>query len=246
MHFSKPSAIPLGCPGCTQWLCNACALNLLQMHSAPAAYMAPEVIRAADHYDGKLADLWSCGVMLYVMLFGQYPFESSSKATAAPGKARMDSMMQKILHVEWSLPSDVEVTADCKDLLAKLLVGEPLKRLTMDQIQHHKWFQTNLPPDALSMNANFLTNTDFSGVQSEEDIKRLLQSAQTPGPNKYQFATEEEDYSDLIETEIADELTKGVSVKPGAGKPGAKGAAPAGAAGAPAVAGTNPAPLAKN
>lgn len=176
------------------------------------AYMAPEVIRATDQYDGKLADIWSCGVMLYVMLFGAYPFESPQRR---PGqdKARLDSMMQRILHTEWSIPADVDVTPECRDLLRKLLVGDPSKRLSMVAIQKHPWFLANLPPDALAMNDNFLAHTDFTGVQSEEDIKAVLTSAQTPGPSKYNFAAaiggDDDNYEDLIENAIADEMTAG-------------------------------------
>jgi hypothetical protein len=40
---------------------------------------------------------------------------------------------------------------------------------------------------AVSMNDSYLNDEDYSGVQSEDDIKRILKDAQTPGPNKYNF-----------------------------------------------------------
>ncbi len=57
----------------------ACMLHDSTDDSAHAA-AAPEVIANSRTYDGKLADVWSSGVMLYVMLFCEYPFERAEDA----------------------------------------------------------------------------------------------------------------------------------------------------------------------
>ncbi len=51
-----------------------------------------------------------------------------------------------------SRPALPQISPECRDLLCKLLVGDPRHRLSMAQIQAHPWFLTNLPPDALAMN----------------------------------------------------------------------------------------------
>mmetsp|Transcript_18816 Transcript_18816/g.32119 ORF Transcript_18816/g.32119 Transcript_18816/m.32119 type:complete len:375 (-) Transcript_18816:784-1908(-) len=175
------------------------------------AYMSPEVLNSKGTYAGNLADIWSCGVMLYVMLFGQYPFESPSQGPVQQNQ-RVSTMMARILQVQWTIPSDVPISAECRDLLSRMLVLDPTKRLTMQQITEHPWFRLNLPPDALAMNTNFLTNTDFSGVQTVPAIQALLHTAQTPAPGHYNFTSAQEDLTEVIDDIIEDELAAGPSI----------------------------------
>ncbi|KAJ4714376.1 Protein kinase [Melia azedarach] len=91
------------------------------LHSQPKstvgtpAYIAPEVLSRKE-YDGKIADVWSCGVTLYVMLVGAYPFEDPDD----PRNFR--KTIQRILSVHYSIPDYVRVSMECRHLLSRILL----------------------------------------------------------------------------------------------------------------------------
>lgn len=105
--------------------------NVLTQHCGTPGYIAPEILRN-EHY-GKSVDMWSFGVILYILLGGYPPFYDKSNQV----------LYRKILkgayqfHVEyWSEVSDL-----AKDLIRKLLVLDPKVRLTVDQALAHPWLQ---------------------------------------------------------------------------------------------------------
>ncbi|GAX72675.1 hypothetical protein CEUSTIGMA_g131.t1 [Chlamydomonas eustigma] len=148
------------------------------------AYMAPEVLTGQE-YDGKLSDIWSCGVLLYIMLFGHYPFDDPLRTTA-PQRLN-DAMMQRIVNMQWAIPSSPPVSAESCDLLRRLLVFQPSERLSMADIQLHPWFTVNLPPNAVEMNELCLANNDYEGMQSVESIQALLGQVVDVSPDSPKF-----------------------------------------------------------
>uniref|UniRef100_A0A7S1CUB7 Protein kinase domain-containing protein n=1 Tax=Picochlorum oklahomense TaxID=249345 RepID=A0A7S1CUB7_9CHLO len=116
-------------------------------------YTAPEVIECKDGsgYDGKLADVWSAGVMLYTMLFARYPFERPEDKTLRPHE-RTNKVLMRILKVDYVIPERPALSDEAKDLIQKILVKNPKERLSLEQIQNHPWFQTNLPQGSLEYN----------------------------------------------------------------------------------------------
>lgn len=62
--------------------------------------------------------------------------------------------LQRILQVEYEFPPHVKVSKECRDLLHKILVPDPAKRITVPEIQNHVWYKKDLPPGVSDMNDN--------------------------------------------------------------------------------------------
>lgn len=97
-----------------------------------AYYVAPEVLK--KHY-GKEADIWSCGVILYILLSGVPPFYGETE----------HQIFDSILQGELDLESDPwpSVSKSAKDAVARMLVSDPKKRANADEILQHEWLREN-------------------------------------------------------------------------------------------------------
>ncbi|KAG0476921.1 hypothetical protein HPP92_013283 [Vanilla planifolia] len=158
------------------------------LHSRPKstvgtpAYIAPEVFSRRE-YDGKLADVWSCGVTLFVMLVGAYPFEDPDD----PKNFR--KTIQKIMSVQYKMPDYVHISQDCRQLLARIFVASPARRITMKEIKSHPWFLKNLPRELTEAAQAVYYKSDNSNptysIQAVDEIMKIVHEARTRPSSKY-------------------------------------------------------------
>ncbi|KAG5238855.1 OPEN STOMATA family protein [Salix suchowensis] len=172
------------------------------LHSQPKstvgtpAYIAPEVLLKKE-YDGKIADVWSCGVTLYVMLVGAYPFEDPDE----PKNFRRT--IHRILNVQYSIPDYVHISSECQHLISRIFVADPAKRITIPEIRNHEWFLKNLPEDLMVENT---MNSEFEEpdqpMQNNEEIMQIISEATIPAagtPSLNQYLTGSLDIDDEMD-----------------------------------------------
>jgi serine/threonine-protein kinase SRK2 len=94
------------------------------------AYLSPERILRKKH-DPKKADIWNCGVVLYILLCGEYPFQDKEEPKS------ILAMVKNILTCKYRLPCYLSI--ECYDLIGKILTFDPEKRLSINEIFMHPW-----------------------------------------------------------------------------------------------------------
>jgi len=107
------------------------ANNSVDMHTAcgTPGYVAPEVLKSENYT--KAVDMWSLGVILYILLCGFPPFYH-------PKTAELYKLIKKG-EFDFPAPYWTDISDSAKDLVRKLLTVDPKKRLTAEQVLLHPW-----------------------------------------------------------------------------------------------------------
>ena len=105
--------------------------NFLKTSCGSPNYAAPEVI-SGKLYAGPEVDVWSCGVILYVLLVGRLPFDDEFIPT----------LFKKISAGSYNIPN--YLSSGAKHIIHKMLKVNPVQRITIQEIRQDMWFNEDL------------------------------------------------------------------------------------------------------
>lgn len=163
----KPENILFGVPGDYQTLklidfgLSTHTLSKIGKSVGSPYYMAPEIIDGS--YTFK-TDIWSVGVILYVLMTGKYPFNANSQ----------EEIFTKIKKIPYDMKSlnSSPCSKEAKDLISKLLVKEESERLSIDDALEHAWFkkwreegELNRKVNGSEVNAPLLENDIIDSIK---------------------------------------------------------------------------------
>ena len=109
--------------------------DLLETPCGSPGYAPPEMI-LGKKYEGLMTDLWSCGIILFAMMFGCLPFDDFEE----------EKLYRKIIEGKYEYPKDVNTSEEAKNLINSILVVNPKYRANINDIKNNKWFKKNYKP----------------------------------------------------------------------------------------------------
>ena len=146
--------------------------NLLSTPCGSPCYASPEMV-AGKKYDGFKIDIWSCGIILYAMICGYLPFEDPDN----------EVLFKKILECKLDFPSYVGKLSI--DLVEKILVTDPDKRITIPEIKRHPFYLkgkeifeegfsiNSIVKNPIEKNINNINNENINSNNNKEIEKEI-------------------------------------------------------------------------
>ncbi|XP_073681982.1 MAP kinase-activated protein kinase 3 [Garra rufa] len=142
--------------------------NPLQTPCYTPYYVAPEVL-GPEKYD-KSCDMWSLGVIMYILLCGFPPFYSNTGQAISPGMKRRIRMGQ----YEFPNPEWAEVSEEAKQLIHQLLKTDPNERMTIEQFMNHPWINRSMVVPQTPLHTTRVLTEDS---EMWDEVKEELTSA---------------------------------------------------------------------
>ena len=125
-------------------------------------YVPPEIL--AGNYTEK-CDIWSAGIILYILLSGEPPFNGPNDETIF---ARIKTYKYEFPEQKWS-----KISVEAKDLLSKMLIQED-KRLSASQVLQHPWFDIIKNEKITFEKLNFGKDNFFKEYKDSNQLKKIV------------------------------------------------------------------------
>ncbi|XP_022130090.2 SNF-related serine/threonine-protein kinase isoform X1 [Pieris rapae] len=135
-----------------------CPGQKLETSCGSLAYSAPEIL-LGDSYDAPAVDVWSLGVILYMLVCGQAPFQEANDSET----------LTMIMDCKYTIPPNI--SNSCKRLIGRMLVREPEKRATLSEIATDPWVTAGEGVTVEDFDAPLVTKQDLT----EEDRQSIIQ-----------------------------------------------------------------------
>ncbi|KAK7333757.1 hypothetical protein VNO80_30534 [Phaseolus coccineus] len=142
--------------------------GLLHTTCGTPNYVAPEVLNDGG-YDGAAADLWSCGVILFVLLAGYLPFDDTN----------LLNLYKKISAAEFTCPPWLSFSA--RKLITRILNPNPVTRITVQEILSDEWFKEDykLPVFEETKESN---TDDIEAIFKDYEVHNVREKEDQPTP----------------------------------------------------------------
>jgi len=111
---------------------------VIQEQCGTPAYLAPEMSKNSQ-YSNFYVDIWSLGILLYVMLQGTVPFKAST----------MEGLYKAQMQMKIQFP--IEISREGQNIIKRMLVINPQDRISLPELLSHPWLKNITGPDGLPL-----------------------------------------------------------------------------------------------
>ncbi|CDI98642.1 serine:threonine protein kinase [Echinococcus multilocularis] len=151
------------------------------------AYSAPEILLGTK-YDAPKVDIWSLGVILFMLVCGRLPFEEANDSET----------LTKIMDCEYHLPP--HLSPQCCSLISRLLIRDPAKRATLEEVLQDEWLQMASEELPIGLFSVPLISQEHLQFEDHMEILNKMASGGLATVDEIQQALDRNEYSHISAT----------------------------------------------